>query len=215
MTRKTQFIVGEYYHIYNRGANKNEIFLESGDIYYFLDNLIIFNRHERVQASVDKHARKREKQKSGKFEKLVEIVAYALLPNHFHLILKEITPNGISKFMQKIGTSYTMFFNEKYDASGVVFQGTFKARHIIDLVAVSAYVNLNFIHHKYNAGTDLLKTSWFEYIDPGSVKAPICNKNEIDMIIHMSGDIRKYKNDAKQWSKIFVDTHQHNKGFNL
>lgn len=66
-----------------------------------------------------------EKREPRKF--LVEILVFTLMPNHFHLILKEIRPNGISKFMQKIGTGYTMYFNQKYERSGCLFQSKFKA----------------------------------------------------------------------------------------
>ena len=215
MSRKIDFFVGGYYHIFNRGVDKRKIFLEPEDLRYFLDNLIIFNRHNRVHAHVDKGARKREKQNAKRHEPLAAIVAFAFLPNHFHLLLKEINEGGISKFMQKVGTSYTMFFNEKYDRSGSLFQGRFKATEVKDLIAVSSYVNLNFVHHGYKTKTDLVRTSFFEYVDPSSVKDFICDKNEVNKIVKAAGGSNKYKSYANEWSKVFVETHQRDKTFAL
>ena len=213
--RKTQFVVGNYYHIFNRGVDKRKVFLSKGDLYYFLDNLIIFNRQGKIPSAVDGTAREREKKKSRQAEPLVTIVAFAVLPNHFHLILKEITPGGISKFMQKTITSYVMFFNKKYERSGALFQGRFKNTEAKDLVAMSSYVNLNFVHHGYDTKNDLVKTSFFEYVDPNSVKELICDRSEVEKIIKISGGIDRYKNDAKIWSRIFVESHQQDKNLPL
>lgn len=216
MARNIKFVVDGYYHIYNRGVDKRKIFLDSQDLYYFLDNLIIFNIKERTSISTsDSNLRKLAKQIAKQSKPLVKIVAYALLPNHFHLILKEIGEGGISKFMQKISTSYTMYFNEKYDRSGALFQGTFKAKPINDLIVLSSYVNLNFIHHGYSTESDLVKTSFFEYVDAKTVSEPICDKNEVDEIVKASNGAAQYKKDAKRISEYFVDTHKHDKTFNL
>ena len=215
MTRVLQFELGGYYHIFNRGVDKREVFMDKGDLFYFLDNLIILNREGRTASTVDKHARKRQKRNAKSHKPLVEIVAYALLPNHFHLILKEITPGGISKFMQKLGTSYTMFFNQKYERSGALFQGRFKAKSIADLTTLSAYVNLNYVHHNYDTKKDLVRTSYFEYTKPESVKEKICSQEEVMNIIKMSGGIQKYIADARTCSEVFVETHSNDKTFNL
>lgn len=77
---------------------------------------------------------------------LVDIGAYCLMPNHFHLLLHEKTENGISLFMQKLTTAYTMYFNKKYDRSGGLFQGTYKAKHAdsdIYLKYLFGYIHLN------------------------------------------------------------------------
>jgi REP element-mobilizing transposase RayT len=82
---------------------------------------------------------------------LVEIVAYCLNPNHYHLLLREIHDSGISKFIQKLSTGYTKYFNEKYKRNGVLFQGKFKYVHIgtdEQLQYIGVYVNLNNLVHK-------------------------------------------------------------------
>jgi len=98
---------------------------------------------------------------------LVVVVAYALLPNHFHLLLKQNADKGIAKFMQKLGTSYTMFFNKQEGRSGALFQGKFKSNHLdgdFALPTLSAYVNLNHKHHKIDANNNLVKSSLSEYL---------------------------------------------------
>src|SRR5690606_36166474 len=61
---------------------------------------------------------------------LVEIGAYCLMPNHFHILLKSKEDDGISKFMNKLGTSYSMYFNRRYERTGILFQGRYKAKHV-------------------------------------------------------------------------------------
>lgn len=79
-------------------------------------------------------------------EPLVDIGAYCLMPNHFHLLVREVSENGVSRFMQKLMTAYTMYFNKKYDRTGALFQGKFKAQHATNdeyLKYLLAYIHLN------------------------------------------------------------------------
>lgn len=83
---------------------------------------------------------------------LVEIIAYCLNPNHYHLILKQVSERGIEKFMHKVSTGYTNYFNKKNERSGSLFQGPFKAIHVDSneyLLYLSAYVNRNHFIHSY------------------------------------------------------------------
>ncbi|MEK7109124.1 MAG: transposase [Patescibacteria group bacterium] len=77
---------------------------------------------------------------------LVAIGAYCLMPTHFHLLIKELKPGGITKFMQKVGTSYTMYFNIKRERVGGLFVTPFRSKHINDdryLQQVAQYIHLN------------------------------------------------------------------------
>ena len=79
-------------------------------------------------------------------EPLVEIIAYCLMPNHFHLLLREKVEGGIALFMQKLTTGYTMYFNKRNDRSGSLFQGTYKASHVHDdryFRYLLSYIHLN------------------------------------------------------------------------
>lgn len=136
--RKIKFEPGGIYHIYNRGVEKRDIFLSDGDRWRFLQGLYLFN-DENVSANL----LFRLEQEKGKMhfgilrgymerkgiqrKPLVRIMADCLKPNHFHLSLEEILKNGISRFMHKLGTGYTKYFNKKYERVGPLFQGAFKA----------------------------------------------------------------------------------------
>ncbi len=134
-------------------------------------------------------------------------MAYSLLPNHFHLLLKQCVDDGISKFMQRLGTSYTMFFNDQEKRTGALFQGKFKATHLdgdFALPTVSAYVNLNHKHHQIDPQKNLVKSSVFEYFDQ-ELGDCICDKNEMDKIIQEAGGLSAYKEYLKQASIAFAD----------
>jgi len=131
----------------------------------------------------------------GPTAKLVEIVAYCLNPNHFHLILKQNKDGGVSEFMKRLGEGYTWYFNNAHNRSGVLFQGKFKAVHISSnkqLLHISAYVNLNNKVHQLGGPTaKLVRSSWEEYL--GKSKDGICNKK---IILEQFKNSDEYKNFA-------------------
>ncbi|OHA26546.1 MAG: hypothetical protein A3C06_03145 [Candidatus Taylorbacteria bacterium RIFCSPHIGHO2_02_FULL_46_13] len=150
MTRNFQFGTGEYYHLYNRGTDKRETFLNDHDRTRFIMLLYLCNTENALDI--------RELFISGisvtdifnvnRGKLLVKIGAYCLMPNHFHLLVQEFSDKGlgISKFMQKLNTAYTMYFNKKYDRTGALFQGRFKAKHAHTdeyLKYLFAYIHLN------------------------------------------------------------------------
>ena len=145
--RETPLSNSEFYHIYNRGVEKREIFSDKNDFLHFLDGLKEFNRPETIGSLYENSFRKNKGDLLGSSaSKLVDIVAYCLNPNHFHLILKQNSDKGIEKFMHKLGTSYTKYFNNKNKRTGSLLQGRFKSKHIDNneyLLYLSAYVNLN------------------------------------------------------------------------
>lgn len=204
--RKIQFGEECYYHIFNRGVDKRSIFEDKNDIYYFFNRLTDLN----IDAVNSRLTTKRfKKQGEAIIEpnhaKLVSIIAYCLLPNHFHLVLKQESKDGISKFMQKLGTSYTMYFNAKYKRSGSLFQGKFKANLIggdFGLPVLSVYINLNYIHHRIDPKINLVKSSIFEYLDK-ELGESICNQEEVESVINEIGTIKDYEKFAKNTSKVF------------
>ncbi|MCX6713643.1 MAG: transposase, partial [Candidatus Vogelbacteria bacterium] len=134
------------YHIYNRGVNKQPVFLNDHDRFRSLLLLYLTNNKNEVHISNYRGFSLQDYFTIEKGEPLVEIIAYCLMPNHFHLILKEIEDGGISKFMLKLLTGYGMYFNKKNDRTGPVFEGCFKAKHIAEdshLEYLLAYVHLN------------------------------------------------------------------------
>ena len=140
--RKIKFEVGKYYHLFNRGANKAEIFRDDSDKWRFLQALFLFNNNEssyRILYEIERENKgkinfnllrefitKNEKERKP----LVKVIADCLMPNHFHLIIQQVQENGISSFMHKFGTGYTNYINNKYKKSGSLFQGPYKAIEI-------------------------------------------------------------------------------------
>ncbi len=146
MFRKIPFENGEYYHVFNRGVEKRNIFQDDEDYSYFTHVLQTFNDRAPAE-NVRYFYRSRTSIESRKNSKpLVEIVSYCLMPNHYHFLLKQIEDGGISKFLQKIGTGFTHYFNKKNDRSGVLFQGKTKSSHVDKdnyLQYLKMYIELN------------------------------------------------------------------------
>jgi len=154
--RTIQFIKGHFYHIFNRGVEKRDIFESEADMWRFLQALFLFNDEKSLISSLyglerDKGAMnfsviKNFFQEQGyNRDPLVRICADCLMPNHFHLLIEEIKENGISRFMHKIGTGYTNFFNAKYDRVGSLLQGPYKAVMVENddyLQYLLAYINI-------------------------------------------------------------------------
>lgn len=128
------YSIPAFYHVYNRGAGKQLIFPEAADKRKFLSLL------ERHLLPPDD-----ETDTYPRYE--VEVTAYCLMGNHFHLLLyQEVDPQAITGLMKSVATAYTMYFNRKYKASGHLFQGPFRASHITDeayLAHISRYIHLN------------------------------------------------------------------------
>ncbi|MDP3982013.1 MAG: transposase [bacterium] len=156
MSIKRKFQQGRIYHIYNRGVEKRNIFLSDGNRWRFLQGLYLFN-DENVSANL----LWRLEQEKGKMHfgilreymaqagierrPLVRIIADCLKENHFHLLLEEVQEGGISRFMHKLGTGYTKYFNIKYERVGPLFQGGFKAVEVKDndqLRYLIVYINV-------------------------------------------------------------------------
>ncbi|MBI5470259.1 transposase [Candidatus Kaiserbacteria bacterium] len=146
MTRKIEFSDGEYYHLYNRGTEKRPIFRHNKDRDRFLASLYVANSDNPIHISNHDALSLQKLLALTRGAPLVELSAYCLMPNHFHLIVREICEGGISKFMQKLITGYTMYFNLINERTGSLFQGRFKAEHIDNdryLKYLIAYVHLN------------------------------------------------------------------------
>ena len=149
MAQRNPIVVGEWYHCYNRGVDKRIIFETYNDYERFMLLLYLCNGSEQVHISNFKtwsFEMFLTNPTIDRGERLVEIGVYALMPNHFHLILQEIKPGGIATFLQRVCTGYTMYFNIKQERTGSLFSGPFKSKHILDdayLTLAVPYVLLN------------------------------------------------------------------------
>ncbi len=221
--RKTPLIIGEYYHIYNRGTDKRSTFPDKDCLNRFLQCMDEFNVVEPI-GSIYLNSFNQLRGSTSQSEKLVEFVAYCLNPNHYHFLMTPLVEKGIEKFMQRLGTGYTMYFNEKKKRSGSLFQGRFKAEHINSneyLLHVSVYVNLNDRVHKLpqlrGSTSQLSRSSWSQYMsdtvngnrevscNKKIILGQFKNKREYQRFAESSlKDILRRKKDFKDAEKFFL-----------
>lgn len=163
--KRPQFANDRFYHVFNRGVEKRKIFMDDKDYHRFLfslgdfndknSSINLFRKIEKVGDSVS--VGNPISHKIIEREPVVKIHCSCLMPNHFHLILEQIANGGVSKFMQKLGIGYTNYFNLKYERSGVLFQGKFKAV----LIDRDEYLNY-LIQYIYMNPLDLMESGWKE-----------------------------------------------------
>jgi len=156
MLRKDPFITGEYYHIYNRGIDKRIIFKFKADFERFIMLLYVANSEEslRLDNLINNQNKKYEDILVIKKKKqLVSIGAWCIMPNHFHVLIKQETDGGITQFMKKLGTGYAMYFNIKYQRQGALFGGLFKSKLIgtddAYMQHLFGYIHLNPLDTKF------------------------------------------------------------------
>ncbi len=140
--RKVSFSENEFYHLYNRGNSKQVIFNDNADYLHFVGLLYLSNTTKKfiVRELI------KDVYKFDRGDPIVAIGAYCLMPNHFHILITEKVSGGISKFMQKLTTAYSMYFNKKYNRTGALFEGKFKSQHLNTdeyLKYIFSYIHLN------------------------------------------------------------------------
>ena len=136
----------EVYHIFNRGNDKRNIFLLQGDYRRFIKTFYYYQFEGPKPKLSDLSKNRFTNFKPTQSSKLIEILAYCLMPNHFHLLVKQLKTNGISIFMSQLANSYTKYFNRKFKRVGSLLQGTFKSVIVKtdgQLIHVSRYIHIN------------------------------------------------------------------------
>jgi putative transposase len=160
--RPVIFFPQGHYHIYNRGHNKQSIFLHYKDYQRYLT---------RLEEYLEKHP--------------VSLLAYCLMPNHIHLLIRQDDEESVERFIHRLHTSYTMYFNRKYERVGSVFQGRFRAKLVETdeyLLHVSRYIHLNpcEILRAHHPDTKLENYPWSSYPQyVGSSEYTVCNTSVI------------------------------------
>lgn len=165
--RNILLVTDEYYHVFNRGVARQPTFVSKSDYfrallaldYYQYANPPIKLSKFKVLSREDKYKLLSERDTS----KLVDIISYVFMPNHFHLLLKQNIDNGISKYLSKFTNSYTRYFNIRHNRVGSVFQGVFKAVSVEteeQLLHLSRYIHLNPYVSSVVTKSDLLSYPW-------------------------------------------------------
>ena len=132
MARQISFSKDEWYHCFNRGVEKRKVFQDEFDANRFLMTLYLANGTEPINLYSDRKPELTKTFVLNRGKPIVAVGAYCLMPNHFHLLIKEIMEGGITTFMRKLGTAYTMYFNAKNERVGNLFMKPFRARHVGD-----------------------------------------------------------------------------------
>ena len=222
--KRPPFINSHIYHVYNRGVEKRKIFLDNQDRFRFIHDLYEFNDTESAENLYYKRAslqsyEVRPHKINHKRKLLVEILVWCLMPNHFHLLLRQRKDDGITLFMQKLGTGYAMYFNQKYHRVGPLFQGKFKAILVENdnyLTHLSRYIHLNPIkliepNWKMSGIKNLAKSNkllekyrWTSYLDYiGKKNFPSITQR--DFINEYFENSKEYKRFIQEWTLSEID----------
>ena len=187
---QASFIQGGFYHIYNRGNRKQKIFLNDKDYKRYLDRL-----------------------KEYKSKHDITILAYCLMPNHVHLILRQDGPEPISTFIQKLHTAYSMYFNKKYQQVGHVFENRFKTKIINKdeyLTHLSRYIHLNpkrlvkkLSSYRWSSYPAYLHEITDDLLDTNFVLKMFKSKNQT-----LEDAVNNYKDFVKAYDGNFEEIHE-------
>jgi len=192
MPRRVVPLVNDhYYHVLNRGVEKRNIFHDDRDRTRFLE-MLDYYRYLGPKPSFSKVGSEQIQDFQGN-EKLIEINCFCLMPNHFHLLIKQLKDGGISEFMRKTSDGYTRYFNLRHDRIGPLFQGAYKAVLIEkdeQLMHVSRYIHLNPLVSFLTGDLNSFKWSSFP-IYLGLQQNDLVNKKEISGFFK---DGESYKN---------------------
>ncbi|WKZ26194.1 MAG: transposase [Candidatus Paceibacterota bacterium] len=142
----------EFYHVLNRGVDKRNIFLDNKDYLRFIHDLFEFNDQNWVNNSLYRFSKIKDiaspyiEKTRQKRKLLVNLNAFCLMPNHYHLLISSKIDYGISKFMKKVNMGYAKYFNEKYERKGALFESRYK-RVLVEndahFIHLPYYIHLN------------------------------------------------------------------------
>lgn len=214
--KNNHFVNEEYYHIYCRGVEKRLIFMDDRDYLRFLLSLKVFNTAGLSWISEKQNL----DEKISKEDNLVDILCYCLMPNHYHLLLKQRIDGGITKFMRKLNTGFTMYFNLKNERKARLFESRFKSVHVDDnsyLLHLWRYIHLNpldLINKNWREGKfkdakfiraflEDYKWSSYRYFST-NLKSEIINKDIFEELYD-----KDLENSLIQWSQRDLDSLSH------
>lgn len=207
----------EIYHIVIRGVDDSKIFKDQNDYYRAIFSLYEFNTTNPVEIKQKREERKDKKKKGGLSSdtrnSLVKVISFCFMPNHIHLLLRQIKKDGITRFMRKFGTGYAGYFNKRYNRKGHLFQGRFKAVHIKtndQLQTVFVYIHTNpiaLIEPKWKEKgvrnskkiIEFLESyKWSSYLDYIGINN-FPSVTERDFLLKVMGAIKGCRSFVKDW----------------
>lgn len=157
--RKIKFAPGEYYHIFNHGVENRKVFKTNSDFMRALVSLVVFNNTKSSPSQlfrfVENPAKLIREYTPDNRKKLIDLIAFTFIPNHYHFLAKERLKNGISYFMHSFNKGYSRYFNIKNDRSGALWKAKFGAKRIDNdaySMHIISYIHLNIL--------DLYQPEW-------------------------------------------------------
>lgn len=198
--RRTPIAVDEWYHCFNRGIDRRTVFESEDDCRRFEQLLYLANDIKPIDRDNFSHLSHGDILQRPRKQNIVSIAAYCLMKKHYHIALQEVVENGISTFMQKLGTGYAMYFNKKHARIGNLFVKPFRSKHIDNdayLRKVVQYIHLNpaeIFEHQWKDGivrdmkglhdklTSYEFSSCADYFGSRRVERAILDENVIQMV---------------------------------
>src|SRR3989344_8046740 len=210
--RRTPFAQGEWYHCYSRGVDKRTVFETPRDYERFLEALYLSNSKRTDDRGTFQRLPHLEILQRGRQAPIVAIGAYCLMPNHFHLLMKEVAAGGITKFMHRVGTSYTMYFNAKRERIGNLFVKPFRSKHVDEdryLKRVAQYIHLNpveLFEPEWKTGTIAYSRGLQHKLENYRYSSlPDYQRNRIEKNILDYGALELLKEDAEPLDMLLSD----------
>jgi len=208
--RKITLATNEIYHVYNRGVEKRPIFLIRKDYlrfmallkYYRFANCPVKFSHLK-ELSVDERGNILRRLEIES-KKLVDILVFCLMPNHIHFLLKQLTDNGISKFMSKTTSGFSHYFNIRHERVGHLFQGNFGAVRIENdeqFVHVSRYIHLNPVSSYLIKMEDIDNYEYSSFPEYIGMRSGFCDTKEVLSYFKNTDEYKKFVYDYADYAK--------------
>ncbi len=213
--RKIPLVSGYYYHIYNRGIDKSTIYYSHRDYkrfmhtlwYYRYSNLTCSYRRFSSELTIeDRNALTKDLISTNK--KMVDVITYCLMPNHYHIIVKQLVDGGVSKYIGNVQNSYARYFNTRRNRDGSVFSSRFKnklietdesLKHLIRYVLLnpysSAYINSKeeIFTYKYSSVVEIVK--------PQTHSVQLTERNVISELFHSTNSFTQFVFDNADYQR--------------
>jgi len=213
VTPKRYFLNNCVYHIYNRGTEKRDIFLDKFDYHRFLETLVYYqDKNNLCRFSYSNH----ELNLAASHNQF-DILNFCLMPNHFHLLLSQANDDGVSLGISKLLNSYTRYFNTKYQRVGSLFQGVFQSVPVLSdeqLIHTARYIFLNpLVDHLVDKLPSYKWSSYNEYFSKVISNPPVCNQEMLlryfdghDSFQRFVTDFADFARSKKDMKRLFLDS---------
>lgn len=204
------YIENGYYHIYNRGVEKREIFLDEQDCFMFIYYLKMYLSPPEELMQLKQPGLRLDRYISHNLYTELELLSFALMPNHIHLLIKQYSKNGIVKLMRRLSTAYVMYFNKKYDRVGALFQNRYKGILITTdnyLLHISRYIHLNprniqssINFHKFTSYDYYLSSKKASWIKPDEILDcfKVAQSRDLRNMMSYKVFVEEYSKDSSQ-----------------